>query len=259
MKPYFRPFPTMFYDSFVDTDEIKLVTDIFRRAKATAESMSDKVIWYDYIISDGESPEILSYNYYNSVNYHWVIILANQIQDPRWDWPLSTRVFDKYIIKSTRLTAILLKLKNKENNSVFIFDKKQIRNIENTEWLEIQCEFQKKFDYSDRRMNPLEDEDHFKDCRAGNIDDFNDIVGFMTEFKKEYIIFKVKDLNKKRNKGARCDQISKKHILPVINKIIKDKEYTNENIIQPGSTKKVSTQQLCCELELILRHYETNK
>jgi len=167
--------------------------------------------------------------------------------------------FDKYIIKSKRLTAILLKVKNKENNSVFIFDKKQIRNIENTEWLEIQCEFQKKFDYSDRRMNPLEDEDHFKECRAGNIDDFNDIVGFMAEFKKEYIIFKVKDLNKKRNKGARCDQISKKHILPVINKIIKDKEYTNENIIQPGSTKKVSTQQLCCELELILRHYDNEQ
>ena len=29
-----------------------------------------------------------------------------------------------------------------------------------------------------------------------------------------------------------------------------NKEYTNENIIQPGSSKKVSTQQLCCELEL---------
>ena len=47
--------------------------------------------------------------------------------------------------------------------------------------------------------------------------------------------------------------------MPVINKIIKNKEYTNENIIQAGSSKKVSTQQLCCELELILRHYDNEQ
>ena len=95
MKPYFSPFPTIFYDSFVNKEEIKFVTDIFKRSKATTAALSDRVVWYDYIISDGETPEILSYNYYNSVNYHWVILLTNQIQDPQWDWPMSTRVLLK--------------------------------------------------------------------------------------------------------------------------------------------------------------------
>jgi len=99
MKPYFSPFPTMFYDSFINKQELKFVTDIFKRSKATTAALSDRVVWYDYIISDGETPEILSYNYYNSVNYHWVILLTNQIQDPQWDWPMSTRVFNKYISK----------------------------------------------------------------------------------------------------------------------------------------------------------------
>ena len=89
----------MFYDSFINKQELKFVTDIFKRSKATTAALSDRVVWYDYIISDGETPEILSYNYYNSVNYHWVILLTNQIQDPQWDWPMSTRVFNKYISK----------------------------------------------------------------------------------------------------------------------------------------------------------------
>ena len=57
MKPYFSPFPTIFYDSFVNKEEIKFVTDIFRRSKTTTEALSDRVIWYEYVISDGETPE----------------------------------------------------------------------------------------------------------------------------------------------------------------------------------------------------------
>jgi hypothetical protein len=99
MKPYFTPFPTIFYDSFINTEEIKLVTDIFKRSKATTESIADRVVWYDYVVLDGETPESIAYNYYDSVNYHWVILLTNQIQDPQWDWPMSGKVFDKYISK----------------------------------------------------------------------------------------------------------------------------------------------------------------
>ena len=56
MKPYFSPFPTMFYDSFINKQELKFVTDIFKRSKATTAALSDRVVWYDYIISDGETP-----------------------------------------------------------------------------------------------------------------------------------------------------------------------------------------------------------
>ena len=91
-----------------------------------------------------------------------------------------------------------------------------------------------------------------------NIESLNEFIGFMSVFKSDYIIFKVKDLNKKRNKGARCDQMSKKHIIPFLNKIIENSDinkYTNDNIVQTGSKKKIGSLQLCCELELIFETF----
>ena len=100
----------------------------------------------------------------------------------------------------------------------------------------------------------------------------NDIVGFMgiiegQSKKEKYVIFKIKDLLEKRSVGARCDQISRKaRIMDFLNKIIKDNtiiidggNYNERNINQKGIKKKISSKQLCCELELILRYYDDIK
>ena len=47
----------------------------------------------------------------------------------------------------------------------------------------------------------------------------------MTNFKKEYIIFKVKDMTKKRHKGARCDQSGKAEAIRVMNSILGETKY----------------------------------
>ena len=48
----------------------------------------------------------------------------------------------------------------------------------------------------------------------------SNIVGFVTDFKKEYMVFKTKQMDKKRHKGARCDQSGKSESLRVLNMII---------------------------------------
>jgi hypothetical protein len=68
----------------------------------------------------------------------------------------------------------------------------------------------------------------------------NNLVGFMGEFKKDgYMVYKLKDLSNKKNKGARCDQ-SGKTALPNLHKIIDslDNEDDKENYI--GFVKKGS-------------------
>ena len=94
-----------------------------------------------------------------------------------------------------------------------------------------------------------------------NIDQINDFVGFMLLFdKSEKIMFKIKEMRKKRNKGARCDQMPKKNIKPILNKIKGDRLYSELILDQevPGEKKKkkISGGQFCCELELILRYYD---
>jgi hypothetical protein len=64
------------------------------------------------------------------------------------------------------------------------------------------------------------------------------------------IIFKTKEVDLKRNSGARCDQAGKKTIIKILNKITMSNDYTSEN------TKELKTPQLCSEQEFLLRYYQ---
>jgi len=82
------------------------------------------------------------------------------------------------------------------------------------------------------------------------ISSLNNFVGFTAIFKKEYMIFKVKQLNKKRNKGARCDQSGKGDTIKLLNNIVGSVKYTNEN------TKGIIQKQLCVLQEFLMRLYD---
>jgi hypothetical protein len=96
---YFSYMPTIPYEAFDGSGQYKVVTDIFRRVRATLESRQDKTIYYNYQVPDRETPEIVAYKYYGQARYHWVVLLMNEIRNPQWCWPLDTDSFEKYIIK----------------------------------------------------------------------------------------------------------------------------------------------------------------
>jgi hypothetical protein len=79
----------------------------------------------------------------------------------------------------------------------------------------------------------------------------NKLVGFMDNFKKDYIIFKVKDLTKPRHKGARCDQSGKGEAIKMLNSIIGKEKYDKKS--------KISQTQICIIQEFILRIYNKKK
>jgi hypothetical protein len=94
---YFSYMPTVPYDTFDGSGEYKVVTDVFRRVRATLEARTDKTIYYNYTVNDGETPETVAYKYYGYARYHWVILLMNQIRSPQWCWPLDNHSFERYI------------------------------------------------------------------------------------------------------------------------------------------------------------------
>ena len=73
------------------------------------------------------------------------------------------------------------------------------------------------------------------------------------DFKNDFNIFKVKLLEKKRHKGARCDQASKKESLEILNKILGENKYTSEN------TSNTNHIQICIYQELYLRYFNEIK
>ena len=61
------------------------------------------------------------------------------------------------------------------------------------------------------------------------IEQFNRLVGFIGDFKAEFNIFRVKQMDKKRNTGARCDQSGKAEALKLLNEIVGESRYNSEN------------------------------
>ena len=77
--------------------------------------------------------------------------------------------------------------------------------------------------------------------------ELNNLIGFLDNFKGDYMVFKVKDITKKRHKGARCDQSGKADAIKTINAILGSTQYL--------STSSISQKELCVLQELMLRLY----
>jgi hypothetical protein len=92
------------------------------------------------------------------------------------------------------------------------------------------------------------------------IQTMNMIVGFISFFKREYLIFKVKMMKKKRDKGARCDQSGKTDTITMINNILMMYPETqgDEYKLTIENTKHRTQKELCVFQEFLLRTFQAN-
>jgi len=75
-------------------------------------------------------------------------------------------------------------------------------------------------------------------------------VGFMDNFKKDYMVFKIRDMKQKRNTGARCDQASKPKSIKILNDL-GESQYTTKS--------KLTRHELCVIQEFVLRKYDLQR
>lgn len=80
-------------------------------------------------------------------------------------------------------------------------------------------------------------------------DKFNNYLGFIGTFKNQYNIFKVKNMEDTRSKGARCDQSGKSETIKILNIIAGETKYTPEN------TKGRNKTEFCVIQEMMLRYF----
>jgi hypothetical protein len=138
--------------------------------------------------------------------------------------------FDNQILKINDIEGIILPKENKQ----FLLVKSE------TEWLKGQQE-----DYVD--LAPAIKEKIIK------LTNMNQYLGFIGDFKNEYNIFKVKNMEDKRSKGARCDQAGKAETIKLLNAILQENKYTNAN------TKGRNKKEFCVIQELVLRSFNKIK
>lgn len=93
---YFKNIPRILYS--LDSNRTTfLATDIFRRVKSDYQNIQNSLAYDEYDIKEDETPEILADQIYNNPQLHWVILIVNEIIDPRWDWPLDVITLESYI------------------------------------------------------------------------------------------------------------------------------------------------------------------
>ena len=122
-----------------------------------------------------------------------------------------------------------------------------------------------RYETAEWRIAEPEDERDYKhrldDVQTRHIQNMNMVLGFISFFKKEYLIFKVKVMSKKRDKGARCDQSGKTETITTINAILSLNESTSgdDYKLTIENTKLRTQRELCVFQEFLLRTFNRNR
>lgn len=93
---FFTKYPRLAYTLDTGTT-YNVVTDVLKRVSVNPKTKENLTIFDEYDIKDGETPEIVSFKFYNTSDYHWVILLTNDIFDARFGWPLTGEQLFRYV------------------------------------------------------------------------------------------------------------------------------------------------------------------
>jgi hypothetical protein len=86
----------MAYDMKGD-QKYKLLPDILRRVKIRSGIRSGAFLFDNYDVKDGERPEDIAFKHFGDAEYHWVILMTNNVTDRYYQWPLSQPQFAEHL------------------------------------------------------------------------------------------------------------------------------------------------------------------
>lgn len=98
MSKYFDYFPKIKYSN-------KVMRDITKNVRIFDDIENDPYSFLPYTVKEGETPEEVSYFYYESVDYVWIVYQSNAIIDPYFQWPLSNKAMENTIVKKYKAQA----------------------------------------------------------------------------------------------------------------------------------------------------------
>ena len=103
---YFSQFEQGYYDLKGDGNQ-KLVTDLMTRVKVRAKIIDEASLYDKYDVPSGERPEDTAFKHFGSAQYHWIILMTNNITDAFYEWPMSEQTFETFLVdKYTNPDAI---------------------------------------------------------------------------------------------------------------------------------------------------------
>ena len=90
-------FPKIKYDPTGNGNPIE-IQDILTRIVARKNVTTRNVLFSEHAVTDSETPESLSLEYYGTIKHYWVNLMINKYYNRYYDWPLTERNLQKYVI-----------------------------------------------------------------------------------------------------------------------------------------------------------------
>jgi len=87
---YFKEFPKV----VINKQE---VLDITRKISLSSALKFTSIDYSNYLLKDGDTPEMIAHYYYDDVELAWLVLLSNDIVDPYTQWYKTQEQLEEYI------------------------------------------------------------------------------------------------------------------------------------------------------------------
>jgi len=97
---YFDYFPTIRYDVRGEKNNRRTqgITNVLVRIRKKL-NVVNSAFFEQYFISDGDRADTLAHQIYGDSTLHWVVLYANYMTNPYYDWPLPYFDLQKFVAK----------------------------------------------------------------------------------------------------------------------------------------------------------------
>ena len=97
---YFSYFPTIGYDvrGEKNNSRVQAITNVLVRIRKKL-NVVNSAFFEQYFISDGDRADTIAHQMYDDSTLHWVVLYANYMTNPYYDWPMPYFDLQKFVAK----------------------------------------------------------------------------------------------------------------------------------------------------------------
>ena len=97
---YFEYFPVIGYDvrGEKNNSRVQAITNVLVRIRKKL-NVVNSAFFEQYFISDGDRADTIAHQMYDDSTLHWVVLYANYMTNPYYDWPLPYFDLQKFVAK----------------------------------------------------------------------------------------------------------------------------------------------------------------
>ena len=112
-----------------------VLTNIMVRAEVIPSLLNNPLLFYSYDVKNDDTPEIIASKYYGDPYRYWIVLFANQLIDPQWNWPMNSNLLTNYIVekyKSEAAAALAIPVNTITDTQVIVYTQSTIKNYVKT-------------------------------------------------------------------------------------------------------------------------------